>query len=61
MVGLTISLSPQCRGYNRALRNEKLLHVSPLFPVGGGRGAVVTNDWYIVWKIYSGNQALETV
>ena len=34
---ITISLSPQCRGYNGALRNEQLL--SPLFPIGGvGRG-----------------------
>ena len=38
-----ISLSPQCRGYNRALRNEKL---SLLFLVGAKR-AMVTNDWCI--------------
>ena len=41
---ITISLSPQCGGYNRALRNENLL--SPLFPIGGVK-AVVTNDWCI--------------
>ena len=37
---ITISLSPHYVGYNRALRNEKLL--SPLFPCTWG--AVVTND-----------------
>ena len=31
---ITISLSPQCGGYNRALRNEKLLPL--LLPIGGG-------------------------
>ena len=31
---ITISLSPQCRSYNRPLSIEKLL--SPLFPVCGG-------------------------
>ena len=31
---ITISLSKQCWGYNRALRNEKLL--SPLFPARDG-------------------------
>ena len=29
---ITNNLSPQCEGYTRALRNEKLL--SPLFPLG---------------------------
>ena len=33
---ITISLFPQCGGYNRALRHEKLLCL--LFPVGGGGG-----------------------
>ena len=32
---ITISLSPQCGGYNRALRYEKLL--SLLFPIGWGQ------------------------
>ena len=37
---MTLSRSPQCRAYSRALMTEKLL--SPLFPIGGG--AMVTND-----------------
>ena len=44
---MTISRSPQCRAFSRAVTDEKSL--SPLFPVGGdsGGGAVVTNDWCI--------------
>ena len=46
---MTLSSSPQCRAFSRALMDEKSL--SPLFPVGGGGHgggggfAVVTNDW----------------
>ena len=42
---MTISRSPECWAFSRALMAEKLL--SPLFPVGGG--AVVTNDWCIMY------------
>ena len=47
---MTISRSLQRWAFSRALMDEKSL--SPLFPVGGGpggggRGAVVTNDWCI--------------
>ena len=44
---MTLSRSPQCRAFSRAVMDEKSL--SPLFPVrgGGGGGAVVTNDWCI--------------
>ena len=41
---VTLSRSPQCRAFSRAVMDEKPL--SPLFPVGGG--AVVTNDWCII-------------
>ena len=41
---MTLSRSPQCRAFSRAVTDEKSL--SPLFPVHGG-GAVVTNDWCI--------------
>ena len=37
----TIFLTPQCRGFSRALISEK--SKSPLFP--GSEGAVVTNDF----------------
>ena len=33
---MTLSKSPQCRAFSRALMDEKSL--SPLFPVGGGGG-----------------------
>ena len=53
---MTLSRSPQYRAYSRAVMDEKSL--SPLFPVGGeargrggGRRAVVTNDWCI--SVYS--------
>ena len=41
---MTLSRSPQCRAFSRAVMDEKSL--SALFPVGGGGGggAVVTND-----------------
>ena len=44
---MTLSRSPQCRAFSRAVMDEKSL--SPLFPVGRGWGgdAVVTNDWCI--------------
>ena len=42
---MILSRSPQCRAFSRAVMDEKSL--SPLFPVGGGGGAVVTNDWCI--------------
>ena len=42
---MTLSKSPQYRAFSRAVMDEKSL--SPLFPVGGGGGAVVTNDWCI--------------
>ena len=46
---MTLSRSPQCRAFSRAVMDEKSF--SPLFPVGGGGGggggAVVTNDWCI--------------
>ena len=38
---MTLSKSPQCRAFSRAVMDEKSLF--PLFPVGGG--VVVTNDW----------------
>ena len=41
---MTLSRSPQCRAFSRAVMDEKSL--SPLFPVSGG--AVVTNDWCIM-------------
>ena len=40
---------PTVRGYNRSLRNEKLL--SPLFPIGERWWAVVTNDWCITLQV----------
>ena len=42
---MTLSRSPQCRAFSKALMDEKSL--SPLFPLGGGREAVVTNNWCI--------------
>ena len=44
---VTISLSPQCKAYTRALKSEKAL--SPPIPVGGG--AMDTNDWCITTKL----------
>ena len=41
----TSHMSPQCGNYSRALFCKKLL--SPPIPVGGG--AVVTNDWCIIY------------
>ena len=38
---MTLSRSPQCRAFSRAVTDE--MSLSPLFPVGGGE-AVVTND-----------------
>ena len=35
---MTLSRSPQCRAFSRAVMDEKSL--SPLFPVGGGGGRV---------------------
>ena len=48
---MTLSRSPQCRAFSRAVMDEKLLF--PLFPIGGGRGReVVTNDWCIKWQYF---------
>ena len=33
---MTLSRSPRCRAFSRAVMDEKTL--SPLFPVGGGSG-----------------------
>ena len=49
---MTLSRSPQCRAFSRAVMDERSL--SPLFPVGvcegvGGRVAVVTNDWCMIY------------
>ena len=56
---MTISRSPQCWAFSRALIDEKSL--SPLFPVDGvgGGGAVVTNDWCIIYQ--SQDQCLVSV
>ena len=47
---MTLSRSPQCRAFSRAVMDEK----SPLFPVGvwvgGAGGAVARNDWCITCK-----------
>ena len=40
---MTRSRSPQCRAFSRGAMDEK----SPLFPVGVGGWAMVTNDWCI--------------
>ena len=42
---MTLSRCPQYRAFSRAVMDEK--SSSPLFPVGGGGGAGVTNDWCI--------------
>ena len=39
--------SPQCRAYTGALQMEK--SISPLFP--GPEGAVVANDWCIIYMV----------
>ena len=39
---MTLSMSPQCRAFSRAVMDEKLL--SPLFPIGVCEGGVVIND-----------------
>ena len=47
----TTNLARQCRGFSRALKNEKLK--APIFPGPGGAGD--TNDWcitYLPLKIY---------
>ena len=41
---ITLSRSPQCRAFSRAVMDEK--SSSLLIPVG--EGAVVTNDWCII-------------
>ena len=54
---ITISLSPQCRDYNWALRNKKFL--SPLFRIGvcGGGGVVVEMQWLKMTGAYGGHVA----
>ena len=42
---MTLSRSPQCQAFSRAVMDEKSL--SPLFPVEGG-AAVDTNGWCII-------------
>ena len=51
---MTLSRSLQCRAFSRVVMDENLL--SPLFPIGGGGGrwAVVANDWCII-NILSGH------
>ena len=50
---MTLSRPPQYRAFSRAVMDEKSL--SPLFPVRGGGGAVVTNDWCITAFVYDGS------
>ena len=47
---MTLNRSPQCRAFSRAVTDGKSL--SPLFHVGGGSGAVDTNDWCIMGRNY---------
>ena len=54
---MTLSRSPQCRAFSRAIMIMDEKSLSPLFPVGGGGGgggAVVTNDRCIMYKKESG-------
>ena len=44
----TINLSPQCRTFSRALKNERLK--APLFP--GPYGTGTTNDWCIITAFF---------
>ena len=57
---MTLSRSPQCRAFSRAVMNGKWFSSLPIFPVGWGVGAVVTNDWCIILCFLSCKQ-LQTI